>query len=404
MLVGAAAMAVACQPQWPAEGRWRGEIDQYGDQVPFNFEVIRDDGELKVVYLNGKERMPVEQVRWDQRGTLELNFPSYGASLTAQVEDGQMHGTVSLRRRDRRHELPFTASQGGGWRFFPEAAASFVNIAGRWEVRIESTARQLTEPGVALFEQQGAAVSGTVQTATGDFRFLHGEVRGNDLFLSAFDGSGSQLWRATLQDDGQLTGTLRTVTYRDATWTARRNPAFNLPDPTTFTKLRASHDRIAFTFPDIEGQPVSLQDQRFQNKVVMIVIAGSWCSTCHDEAQAMTPLYEQNRARGLEVVYLMFEYSDHFEEVADQIRAFRERFGIRGPMLFAGSTERLSSGEALPMLNDIVAFPTTIVLDRQGTIRKIHTSFPGPATGQAHEDYKRDMRAFLELLLAERTS
>lgn len=115
----------------------------------------------------------------------------------------------------------------------------------------------------------------------------------------------------------------------------------------------------------------------------------------------MVPIYEEYRQRGLEVVYLMFEYAERFEEVADQLRAFRRRFAIRGPMLFAGSASRLTRGEALPMLNEVIAFPTTIIVDRRGKVRRIHTAFPGPATGQPHEDYQREMRALLDLLLAE---
>jgi peroxiredoxin len=396
-----AVLTAGCGPVEPAEGVWRGEIDQYGDPVPFNLEIAREDGELRAWYLNGKERMPVEQVRWAPRGALELNFPSYGAGLTAEVDGDRISGTIRLHKRDRLHELPFTAVHGRSWRFFPQPAAWFADVSGRWEVRIESPALGLVEAGVALFEQSGPLVSGTVQTATGDFRFLHGEMRGGELFLSAFDGGTARLWRAIVQDDGSLAGTLRTVTYRDATWTARRNPAVSLPDPTALTALRPGEERIAFSFPDLDGREVSLGDPRFRDKVVVLIIAGSWCSTCHDEAEVMVPLYEQYRARGLEVVYLMFEYSDRFDEVAGQLRAFRDRFGIRMPMLFAGSTERLSRGEALPMLSDVVAYPTTLVLDRQGKVRRIHTSFPGPATGQAHADYQRDMRAFLNLLLAE---
>jgi peroxiredoxin len=397
-----ASLITACGPPEPATGLWRGEIDQYGDLIPFNFEVVRSGGPPAVYYINGTERLPVEQVRFGADGRIELNFPSYGSGLTARLDDaGGMGGEVFLRRRDQVHRLPFRAVHGRSWRFFPEPAAAFADVAGRWEVQIVAPALNLTEQGLALFEQQGPYVSGTVQTPTGDYRFLHGEVRDRELYLSAFDGNGTQLWRASLQDDGTLAGSFDSVTYRKATWIARRNAAFRLADPTSLTWLRPGHERVQFTFPDLDGRPVSLADPRFRNKVVVIVIAGSWCPTCHDEAEVMVPLYAASRDRGLEIVYLMFEYSDNFADVADQVRAFRDRFGITQTMLFAGSSDRLTRGEALPMLNDILAFPTTIILDRSGQVRKIHTSFPGPATGQAHEDYKREMTEFLELLLSE---
>jgi hypothetical protein len=97
----------------------------------------------------------------------------------------------------------------------------------------------------------------------------------------------------------------------------------------------------------------------------------------------------------------MFEYSDRFEEVEEQVRAFKLRYGIEHEMLFAGDASRSTRNVLLPMLNGIMAFPTTIFVDRQGKVRKIHTAFPGPATGELHEEYKRELKAFVDALLAE---
>ena len=115
----------------------------------------------------------------------------------------------------------------------------------------------------------------------------------------------------------------------------------------------------------------------------------------------MAPYYKNNKDRGLEVVYLMFEYSDRFEEVEDQVLAFRSRYGIEHTMLFAGDASRTTRNDILPMLSGIIAFPTTVFVDRKGEVRRIHTAFPGPATGEVHEEYKRELRTFVDALLAE---
>jgi hypothetical protein len=115
----------------------------------------------------------------------------------------------------------------------------------------------------------------------------------------------------------------------------------------------------------------------------------------------MGPLEAEFRDRGLEVVDIMFEYSGDFAEAAPQLTAFRDRYQVDHPILFAGDSSRETRVEKLPMLNDIMAFPTTIFIDRRGKVRRIHTAFPGPATGQEHEDYKREFRAFVDMLLSE---
>ena len=403
-----AALIVGCGPQadQPADtiatGPWRGEIDHFGRTLPFNMELRQGPEGLEAVYLNGKERMPVEQVAIDEAGKLELNFPSYSSGLSAQVKAGSMTGEIALTRRAKVYRLPFTATQGLSHRFFDTPAGDYADFSGRWAVEIYVPAFGFRQPAIALFEQSGAAVSGTVLTQVGDFRFLSGEARGQDLYLSAFDGGGTQLWLASLDENGSLRGNFDSVTYQAAEWTAVRDPDVRLEDPLSLTYLKPGYDRVSFSFPDLNGETVSLPSERFDGKVVLIVIGGTWCPTCHDEAQFMVPFQASRADKGLEVIDLMFEYSDRFEDVAEQMRAYRDRYAIQHPILFAGDSARETRAEKLPMLNDIVAFPTTIFIDRQGQVRRIHTAFPGPASGEEHENYKREFTAFVDLLLDER--
>jgi peroxiredoxin len=382
-------------------GTWRAEVEHYGRRLPFTFEVEYGPDGPQVTYLNGPERMPVEQVIYDGGEQLELAFPSYSATLVARVGDGRLAGEIILARRERELRLPITAVHGQDWRFFPEPAVEYADFSGRWEVEIAVPAMGFTQPAMALLTQEGPMIHGTVLTQVGDFRFLAGEVRGNRLYLSAFDGGGTQQWLAELASDGMLAGSFDSVTYGNAGWTARRNPDFELEDPLAATYLKPGYDRVEFSFPDLDGNLVSLSDERYQHKVVLVVIGGSWCPSCHDEARFMVPFQAEYADRGLEVVYVMFEYSDDFSQVERQLRAFRDRYDISYPVLFAGDSSRQTRGELIPALNDIVAFPTTLFIDRRGKVRRIHTAFPGQATGQLHQDYVRELRSFVGMLLDE---
>ncbi len=52
-------------------------------------------------------------------------------------------------------------------------------------------------------------------------------------------------------------------------------------------------------------------------------------------------------------------------------------------------------------LNGISSFPTTIFIDKKGMVRKIHTGFYGPGTGDYYADYVKETEAFLNLLISE---
>lgn len=384
-----------------ATGFWRAEVDHFGRTMPFNMELVAGSDGLQAYYLNGPERLPVEQVLTDGTGGLELNFPSYGSGLTAQVDGDTMHGTIRLKRRSEFTRLPFRAARGQSWRFFPEPATDYADFSGRWQVEIYVPRFDFRQAAVALFSQDGPVVSGTVWTQVGDYRFLFGEARGNELHLSTFDGNGTQLWLAELGADGALRGSFDSVTYKQAEWSATRNPDFRLADPTTLTYLREGYDSMSFAMPDLEGNTITLPGKIFDGKVVLVILGGSWCPTCHDEAQFLVPFLESRRNRGLEAVYVMFEYSDDLAEARPQLLAYRERYGIEHPIVFAGDSSRETRAKELPMLNDVIAFPTTIFVDRRGKVRRIHTAFPGPATGREHEAYKQEFAAFVDLLLEE---
>jgi len=52
------------------------------------------------------------------------------------------------------------------------------------------------------------------------------------------------------------------------------------------------------------------------------------------------------------------------------------------------------------MLNDILSFPTSIFIGRDGNVERVHTGFNGPGTGSYYDDYVRKTNSLIESLLA----
>jgi thiol-disulfide isomerase/thioredoxin len=146
---------------------------------------------------------------------------------------------------------------------------------------------------------------------------------------------------------------------------------------------------------------VSLSDERFRDKVVVVNIFGSWCPNCNDEAPLLEDWYRRYHDRGLEIVGLAFEFTGDRERDARMVRKFARRHGIEYPLLLAGTSDKAVAARTLQHLDRLVAYPTTVFIGRDGKVRRIHSGFAGPGTGEHHERLVRELETLLESLLAE---
>lgn len=384
-------------------GPWRVVLDHPGGGLPFTLDIQPGP---EAFFINGPERMKAEQVTIKD-GTLDIRFPSYESSLIATLqEDGTLAGNAQLTRRLgelKTIDFALTATHGDTWRHFERQDEEAASVAGTWAVKLSGPFGSPPRDGLGIFEQDGAIVTGTFLFSQGDYRWLQGEVKDGELYLSTFDGGQGTVWRASVKEDGTLDGILHAKSYGfpPVPWTAVLDSNATLPDANSFTKMKEGAEPLAFSFPNGAGEMISLADEAYDGKVVLVTIGGSWCPTCHDEAAFVAPYYEANKDRGLEVIGLQFEYTDDLERNRRQVANFKARYGITYEMLIAGAFGAESVARALPMIDKLVAYPTTLFVDRKGTVRKIHTSFPGAATGTRHELYLEEFSAFVDTLLAE---
>jgi peroxiredoxin len=384
---------------WP--GPWRLTIELQGKTLPLQMEVVdRDDGVPAVYYINGEERVKVPRVEIDGNKVL-LEMTAYDTRITGTVDNGVLTGELHKKKRDETQVMPVRADYGEQYRFFQTMAPPEAELGGRWAVTFTDDDGNETE-AVAEFEQQGTQLEGTILTPTGDYRFLAGEVRNGQLFLSTYDGAHVFLFEASYDKvEDRLSGDFWSGAAWHEDWVAERDPAAELPDADAATFLREGYDSFEFTFPNLEGEPVSLDDPKFDDKVVIVQLAGSWCPNCGDETRFLAPWYEENRERGVEVIALMFEYYEDFDAAAEQVRKWRDEFGVEYTTLVAGTSEKDVASEALPQLNAVLAYPTTIFIDRDGKVRRIHTSFSGPGTGERYEKLVRSFNDTVDALLDE---
>jgi peroxiredoxin len=384
----------------PQVGAYRAVLGLPGGEAPFGLEIGKEQDGYVLYLSNGSERTRVDNVSVGN-GELTAVFPGYENSLRARLYRKGLEGTVTLIKAGGKEQvITLKATLGQTHRFFEDALTDNADVAGRWEATLTDEEGKST-PAIVVLEQQHDHVTGTVMTPTGDHRFLAGQVRGEEVRLSTFAGGLAYLYKLKVRPDGALEGEYWQGLASHEKVLARRNSEASLAGVGPSTRLKDGASRFDFTFRDPDGKPVSLSDERFRGKVVLVTLGGSWCPNCHDEARFLAPFYREYRDRGFEVIALMFERHGEFEKAAKAVQGYRHDLGIEFTTLIAGVSDTDEASKALPTLNGVYGYPTAILVDRNGAVRDIHVGFDGPATGSHYDEYVAEFRAQVDELLAE---
>jgi thiol-disulfide isomerase/thioredoxin len=381
--------------------RWRATVMTDGGELPFGLELQkRANNTYKVFVLNASERFQTDDATLTG-DSLTIPISLFDAQIIAKMSANTLMGTFSKNKgRKSYSQSPFKATLGYGTRFRTNKMAILGNPQGKWSVNFINPTSGKVSDAVGIFQQKGNIVTGTFLTTTGDYRFMDGNMVSDSLFLSTFDGSHTFMLRTKVAGDkmtGKFYGSLKGFSNFEAT----RNAKAELPDLAKITYLKEGYDKLAFTFPNEKGEQISLSDPQFQGKVMVIQVLGSWCPNCMDESNYLAPFYKKNKSKGLEIIGLAYEKTGDDAFFKEKMALLRKRFGIEYPLLKAGINNAESASESLPMLNKVIGFPTTLILDKKGNIRLTHAGFSGPGTGKYYTEWVTEFESLIDKLLKE---
>ena len=252
-------------------------------------------------------------------------------------------------------------------------------------------------PAVGLFEQNGESVNGTFLTETGDFRFLSGNVYGNELFLSCFDGSHAFVFTAKINGINLL-GRFYSGSSYQTDWEGVADENAELKSPSELTYIvDSSYDLDQISLRTLCGRKTIIGS--LKSPITLIQIMGSWCPNCLDETNYYKSLYQKYKESGLEIKSIGFEYGSTRRVQRKKLKRFVKRAKIPYPVYLGGKASKKLASALFPMLNEISSFPTTLFVNNRGEIIYVHTGFNGPGTGIYFEEYKKETEDIIENLL-----
>ena len=383
---------------------WRAQLVRTdGNNIIFNFKTSMQKGKPVITIINADEKMLVDEIRM-KKDSIFFKMPVFESEFKAKfITPDSLQGTWTRATSSHYITMPFTANSIEQYRFYPEKGAPLTSAAGRWSVTFNDE-NNIEKPAIGEFDQAGNKLTGSILTPTGDYRYLEGIVSGDSLLLSGFDGIHALLFTAKIiNKDSIANGMFFSGPTAVRTWTAVKNNHAVLPDLAAMYLKDPEDDKPDFTFKSIDEKMISLHDKQFKNKVVIIQLMGSWCPNCMDETAFLSAYYNKNKQRGVEVIALAYELSDDFKRSQTFLRKFQQRFDVNYPILVTGVpvSDTLRTEKTLPLFTPIKTFPTSIILDKKGKVRKIDTGFFGPGTGEYYQNYVHEFELFMDKLIKE---
>lgn len=383
------------------QGRWDAVFTLNSNPIPFRLDVSGNGSTLSGTLYNGDDKQTTTSARFED-GKLTLNFDHYLTRIVVSPDHGQLTGTLEGRFEKEKYlsSYPLTAKKHVD--VVETVPANLPQIGGNWEIEHESPKGE--RAWRFIVRQKGTDLSAAILRVDGDTGALTGSWHDGKFVLSHFDGSRPLVAEVTPQADGSLSILLKgsyNPTEPLIAWRPEVARAKGLPEPADFdthTSARDPNEKFSFNFPGIDGKPVSSDDPKFKGHAYLAIVTGTWCPNCHDEAQYLVQLYAKYHSQGLEIVALDFEEPEQ-QDSLHRAKAFIKKYNVPYTYVVAGAPSEM--WEKVPQLVNLNTWPATIFVGKDGRIRKIHSGFAAPASGEFNGELKTEFTSEVELLLAE---
>jgi len=375
------------------EGQWLGTIT-LSDSIPlnFNFTIASTDSASYNFVINNAGNVVEAKLITLSPDSFKVEMPVFANYLVFSLKTGKMEG-LYINPDAEDYRLPFHAELSIENRY-PLAKLN-PGLVGNYRLDFNPDTDEQNS-ALANFRIDGEKVYASVMTETGDYRFLEGGISNGLAQVSTFDGGF--LYYFTFNTGDTLEGRFYSGRNYSAPFKAYRDSSFTLRNADSLTFMKEGYESFAFSFPNLQGDTLSLGDPRFTGKPVIVQIMGSWCPNCLDESLYLKEQSNKYHEEGLEVVGLTFERARDYETALKRATKMERDLELPYPILLAGATRTDKAAELLPMLNHVMSYPTAIYLNRQHKVVKIHTGFAGPGT-PTYKDFVAKNDKFIKTLI-----
>ena len=369
-------------------GRLEVENNKY---LPFNFSVTNDS---TLVVQNSSEIVDFSIVY--SKDSIFIKSKVFEGFIKGVLVENKINGFFTIESLDR--SVPFSSYKSNN-RFNIDFDENKKLTLNRWKFTFNPN-KDNASFSVGIFNSIGEnEISATFRTTTGDYGYMHGGYKENKIVLSTFNGSRAYLFEAEMNKDS-IEGVMYAGNHSKTIVKGVLDNDFELSNEYSLTSLKVKNQKFDFSFENTLGKLISIDDEFYDGKSMVVQLMGSWCSNCLDESKFYVDYMNKNELKDIEFVALAFEYAKTKDDALNSIQKLKKQLGINYPILLAqyGSSDKSRALEKFPMLNKIISYPTTIFLDKNKDVIKIHTGFNGPATGEKYTEFINEFNSTIKFL------
>ena len=384
-----------CTSSLPIDGAWSLALKLQDKELPvlIYLKQSKDKKSLSGHMVNGGEQLDLAGII-NSDGQFEVEIAAHYAKLTGNFTGNTIEGNW-IRTNKENYSVPFKGVRSSDESLFKsyERITTPLKISGKWKLDLGEG-----KEGLGNFTQTGSRVQGSILTNTGDYRYLDGFISKNQLKLYGFDGVFSFVLEGVLGKE-QFAAIIFSGKDSSKKVLGVRDSIFKLADPLTLTQ-KVGDKPMSLKMKSIDGELININAGKFKNKVKIIQVFGSWCPNCHDETNYFLKWRSENKDILDEVKFIAvsFEQSESKEEALKNLKKVRAKLKMDYDVIMADFDKTVKVTDVLP-LDKSVAFPTTIFLDRDNKIVKIHTGFAGQATGEYFKAFQFEFDSTIKSLL-----
>ncbi|MEP1032736.1 TlpA disulfide reductase family protein [Ekhidna sp.] len=377
-------------------GQWRGSIIYDSLQIPFTFEVGYPNGDVpEITIINGSDRRVISNATVDG-DSIFIPMEPFDVEIRAKFTAMSMSGLY--KKYYRGLIIPFKAEFGKP-RMKKNSVRPNAPIQERWAITLSPDTPGMSQ-GIGLFKQRGHIISGTIMTQVSDYRFFEGILDGDSIKLSCFDGAHAFAFLGRQIDNGWSGEMVYGSGYSEP-WEAVYDDEAELRGPFEMVEIEQGKHKPYYDLLGAGEGKDAIDPAQYAGKVLVIQLFGTWCPNSHDQTKYLVDWYEENKHRGVSILASSYEANYTRAYGMERLEKYKQVNNIPYDLVLGGRLSKTAAAMPFPFMQRIEAFPTLVILDKQGYVRHVHSYFNGPATGDYYRSFDRRFNEIIDALVAE---